>query len=404
MTSTALLPAAGPATPPQRSRRVITGAVASLVIAVFVAAAWALYAELNHAIGGRALAWSLLFAFVPVLPLTALFLWLDRLRPEPAWLLAVTFGYGGLVATYASLQLNGWLAGLVGDRTGATPRSAVFVAPWVEEAAKALVIFLVVVWRRYDFNAVVAGVVYGGLAGVSFAFTENLLYYGQLFQRTLDSGEGAVAALDAVQRLFLFRGLGAPFVHPMFTLLTGLGIGLAVRHHHVGVRILAPVAGYCGAVLLHMGYNTIASFADQDGLLAVYLTLLIPTLAALVAAVVLARRHQHRVIEARLRDYASFGWLKPEHVPYIVSARARRRARRHIKPYGAVERRRLRAFQRTGLELAILRDRMVRGVAGTAALPREQQLVAQLRDLRGRVILPEVAPEPTRLSSATSSW
>ncbi len=203
MTSAALLPPVK--APPveattasaRRRRQVQIAAVTSLVVLISAACVWALYHQLHPVIGRRALAWSLLFAFVPVLPLSAVFIWLDRLRPEPRWLLGVALLYGGLVATLVSLELNGWLAGLIGDRSGATPRSAVFVAPWVEEAAKAAIIFLIVVWRRHDFNAVVAGVVYGGLVGIGFAFTENIVYYGQLFQQVLASAESIGAALDA---------------------------------------------------------------------------------------------------------------------------------------------------------------------------------------------------------------
>ncbi|MBA2697650.1 MAG: PrsW family intramembrane metalloprotease [Nocardioidaceae bacterium] len=405
MTSAALHPAAEATPPSPRRRRVVISVAVLVLTSVAVGAAWALYADLNGAVGQRAFWWSLLFAFLPVLPLTALFVWLDRLRPEPGWLLMVAFLYGALVATYLSLQLNGWLAGLIGDRAGATPRSAVFIAPWTEEVAKALVIFLIVIWRRHDFNAVVAGIVYGGLAGVGFAFTENVVYYGQLFQQVLNSGDGATKALDAVQQLFVLRGLAAPFVHPMFTLVTGMGVGLAVRYRNVGVRILAPVAGYCGAVMLHMGYNTIASFSTRNGLPAVYLALLVPTLLSLVAVALVARRYESRVIAARLTDYSAFGWLKAEHVRYIVSWQGRRQARRHVKAYGKVERQRLKAFQRTGVDLGLLRDRLVRGVAGARALPRERDLITAMRDLRGRVVLPSgTDPGTEQMSSSGSSW
>ncbi|MBA2773226.1 MAG: PrsW family intramembrane metalloprotease [Nocardioidaceae bacterium] len=405
MTSAALLPAAEATHPSPGRRRGIVAAVILVIAAIVMATSWALYDELHGAVGQRAFWWSLLFAFLPVLPLTALFVWLDRLRPEPAWMLVVALLYGALVATYLSLQLNGWLAGLVGDRTGATPRSAVFVAPWTEEATKALVIFVIVIWRRHDFNAVVAGIVYGGLTGIGFAFTENIVYYGQLFQQVLDSGDGVTKALDAVQRLFVLRGVGAPFVHPMFTLVTGLGVGLAVRYRHIGVRILAPVAGYCGAVMLHMGYNTIASFTTQEGLPAVYVALLVPTLLTLVTVALVARRYESRVIAARLTDYSTFGWLNAEHVPYIVSWQGRRQARRHVKPYGKAERRRLKTFQRAGVDLGLLRDRLVRGVEGARSLPRERALIASMRELRGRVVLPDAAePGTEQMSSAGSSW
>ncbi len=383
----------------------ITAVVALLILAVTVACTWALYDQLHSVIGRRAFAWALAFAFAPVVPLAALFVWLDRLRPEPRWLLAVALLYGALVATYISLHLNSWLAGLIGDRLVATARSAVFVAPWVEELAKAAIVFAIVLWRRHDFNAVVAGVVYGGLVGVGFAFTENIVYYGQLFQQALKVGEGNEGALDAVQALFLWRGVAAPFVHPMFTLVTGVGIGLAVRHHHVGVRILAPVAGYCGAVLLHMGYNTVASFASNANLSAAYFAILLPTLAALVAVVIVVRRHERRVIAARLHDYAAFGWLRAAHVPFIISERDRRRARRYARRFGKAEAQRVRAFQRAGIDLGLLRDRMVRGVAGSSALPRERELIATMRSLRTKVLLPGVSESPSDdLSSAASSW
>jgi protease PrsW len=114
----------------------------------------------------------------------------------------------------------------------------VFIAPWVEETAKGAVVFFLVWWRRHDFNSLLAGAVYGGLTGIGFAFTENIVYYGQLFQRVKDYEGGQQVALRAVEHLFLWRGVAAPFVHPMFTMMTGIGVGLAVRHRHVGVREL----------------------------------------------------------------------------------------------------------------------------------------------------------------------
>ena len=378
--------------------------VGIVLVVAAVTCAWLLYRDLHRVIGRPAFGWALLYAAVPLLPLCAVLVWLDRLRPEPPWFLVIALGWGALLATYTSLQLNGWLAREIGDVYGATPRSAVFVAPWVEEAAKAAVVFAIVWWRRADFNAVVAGVVYGGLAGVGFAFTENIVYYGQLFEGIRSAGGDPAAALDAVQNLFLWRGLAAPFVHPMFTVATGVGIGIAVRYRHVGVRVLAPVAGYCLAVLLHMGYNTIASFAADEALVAVYVAILVPTLLALVTVVLAVRRYERRVVAARLRDYSTFGWLLEEHIDYIVSGPGRRQARRYVRPFGAAEQRRVREFQRAGVELGVLRDRLVRGVVGPAALPRERQLIDTLRWLRGRVMLPMSEPGRGEQFPVGSSW
>ncbi|MBA3310871.1 MAG: PrsW family intramembrane metalloprotease [Nocardioidaceae bacterium] len=382
-------------------RRWPTFTVALLLVAVGVACGWVVYDELADAIDGLPLLYAVLFAFVPVLPLSALFVWLNRLRPEPTWLLLVALGWGALAATAISLKLNAWLAVQVGDVNGASPRSAVFVAPWVEEVAKGAVIFAIVIWRRHDFNAVVAGVVFGGLAGIGFAFTENVLYYGQHFQ---SQGE-ELFSFEAFQSLFLWRGIKSPFAHPMLTMMTGAGIGIAVRHRHVGVRILAPVAGFCAAALLHMGYNSVASFAaTSSSLTALYLAVLLPTLFALVTLVALVRRHERHVIAARLRDYTAYGWLKADQLPYIVSGAGRRAARRHSKQFGKAERDRVRAFQRTGMDLGLLRDRIVRGVAGATELPKERDLIAAMRSHRGRVLLPGAIGRAQELPTANSSW
>jgi RsiW-degrading membrane proteinase PrsW (M82 family) len=388
-----------------RQQLMVTLTVVASVMGLAGLAGWALQRDLAGVIGERAFLWGLLFAFVPVLPLTAVFLSLDRFRPEPTILLAIAILWGALGASYVSLKCNSWLAAQIGDLHGATARSAVFVAPWVEETAKGAVIFAIVFWRQHRFNAVLAGIAYGGLVGVGFAFTENIVYYGQLFQQvyaTADKG----AALDAVKHLFFWRGLAAPFIHPMFTMLTGAGIGVAVRHRHLGVRILSPVAGFCAAVLLHMGYNTIASFATGEGLTAVYVALLLPTLVTLAAGVFVVRRRERSVLAARLRDYTAYGWLRPAVIPFLVTAPGRRAARRYAKALGRSQVTHVRDFQRHGVELALLRDRIVRGVAGQEEQLAEADLVAALRRSQRQVLLPPAAGHRPQEDSLTlsSSW
>jgi RsiW-degrading membrane proteinase PrsW (M82 family) len=403
------LPTRGPVSTVGRRGRLTRQRVAWLgIVAVLVLLAvwcgWLLYSDLNAVIGRRAFVYAVLFAFVPVVPMVAVFYWLDRLRPEPRALLLFALAWGALIATYVSLRINGWLAGDLGDRFGASARSAVFVAPWVEEACKATVIFAIVWWRRHDFNGVIAGVVYGGLTGIGFAFTENIVYYGQIFQHVHDLGNDNGAAIGAVQSLFLWRGVAAPFIHPMFTMMTGIGIGIAVRYRNVGVRILAPTVGYLTAVLLHMGYNTAASFAVGRALVAVYVGMLVPTLFVVTAIVAWASRHQRLVIAARLHDYTAYGWLKADHIPFLVSRRERAAFRRQAKALGSQELLRVRTLQRAAVDLGTLRDRLVRGVVSDGELARESQLVATLRDLLSRVVLPDGQQAFLGVASTGSSW
>jgi RsiW-degrading membrane proteinase PrsW (M82 family) len=390
-----------PPVPDQRPAQVALWVAASLLTTL---CGWLLFSDLHEVIGRRALLYGALFAGAPVLPMAAVFWGLNRLRPEPTRLLLITLAWGALIATYVALRLNGWLAADLGDRHGATARSAVFIAPWVEETCKAAVIFAIAWWRRHDFNGVVAGIVYGGVAGIGFAFTENVAYYGQLFQHVHDLNNDNGAAVAAVRSLFLWRGVAAPFIHPMFTMMTGIGIGIAASSRHVGVRILAPITGFCAAVLLHMGYNTAASFAVGKALTAVYLGMLVPTLLVVTLMVGALHNRRRRVLGARLRDYAASGWLGPDDVTAIITTRGRRLARRHAKAMGPQERRRVRAVQRTGVELAALRDQVVRGVAGKSEQPREAVLLSTLRHHLSRAPLRDRHDPDHDPHGAPSTW
>ena len=65
---------------------------------------------------------------------------------------------------------------------------------------------MLVVWlRRSQLHGVVDGIVYAGLAGIGFAFTEDIVYYSSAFT---DGGPTELAALVIV------RGIFSPFAHP----------------------------------------------------------------------------------------------------------------------------------------------------------------------------------------------
>jgi hypothetical protein len=69
-----------------------------------------------------------------------------------------------------------------------------------------------------------------------------------------------------------------------------------------------------------------------------------------------------------------------------------------------VQRRALRDLQRCGTELGVLRDRMVRGVAGADRREDERALVARFRALRPKVVLPGGDPSADGGATAGSSW
>src|SRR3954470_3073560 len=151
-----------------------------------------------------------LLAAVPVGPLIACLLWLDRYEPEPRHLLAGGLLWGAFVATAVALLLEG-VGGFVG---GLSDKLMLEVgAPVAEEASKGLFLFLLLWWRRWELDGVLDGVVYAGMVGVGFAFTENILYLASAYNGSDDLGPGGV---DALTGTFILRCLASPFAHPLF--------------------------------------------------------------------------------------------------------------------------------------------------------------------------------------------
>ncbi|HEX7210831.1 MAG TPA: PrsW family glutamic-type intramembrane protease, partial [Propionibacteriaceae bacterium] len=137
-------------------------------------------------LGTEAIPIALKYAAVTAIPLSLLFLWADRFRPQRFWVWLMTFGWGACVATYVSAVINSWAAGhlsIIGDGDPATAaRAAIYVAPFVEEASKATVLFWLAILMRYQWVSRLSGIVLAGLSGAAFAFTENVLYYGRVYR------------------------------------------------------------------------------------------------------------------------------------------------------------------------------------------------------------------------------
>jgi RsiW-degrading membrane proteinase PrsW (M82 family) len=329
------------------------------------------------------------YAAVTAIPLSLLFLWADRFRPQRIWVWLMTFGWGACVATFVSAQVNTWAAGhlsIAGDGDPATgPRAAIFVAPFVEEAAKATVLFWLAILMRYAWVSRVSGIVLAGLSGAAFAFVENILYYGRAYRYAARTF-GQVPPLEALQQLFVLRGLMTFFGHPLFTAMTGIGLAVALRSKSKVVRVVAPLAGYCTAAFLHMAFNTTASFVQGRNLLFVYLGVALPLVIGMAIFVVRQLFREGRLIRERLGDYVRVGWL-PEGDPAALSRlRTRTRAVWHALFVGPQALLATLRMQRAVTELAYLRDAMARGLVDETGRQREKRLLARIRALRGEAI------------------
>ena len=328
---------------------------------------------------------AMVLAALPVGPLVAIILWLDRYEPEPRILLALGLAWGACVATLASLVLDG-VGGLLVPVTSA--ESTAVVAPITEELAKGTFLLLLLWWRRNELDGVLDGIVYAGLVGVGFAFTENILYLAAAWNGTDGIGPGGVQGVTA---LFVFRCLMSPFAHPLFTAFTGIGVGLAVGSRSGVVRLVAPVTGYLFAVTAHSIWNR-AALEGFGNFVTVYAVVGLPALVGLTCLAVWARSSERRVLQAALTDAAARGLLPAEDIPWLVDLNARRRARAHAAAYGgkpAVAE--MKSYQRAGIELGFLHHRYLRGTAPSNFAVRGRQFVSELQAIRPHLSFPEQA-------------
>ncbi len=355
------------------------------ITAVMSVAAALLLAAVRVEVGLNGLIVGAVFASLPVVPVLAVFLWLDRNEPEPIAYIAFALAWGATVAAVAALGLNtASMEFLRQQGTSDVTVAAVAVAPWVEEAAKGAAVALLALRRRREFDGVVDGLVFAGLCGLGFAFVENILYFGQAYADA--AGEhGVLAGLSATGSVFVLRGIGSPFAHPMFTAAIGIGFGIAATSRRSSVRIAAPIGGYLAAVMLHGTWN-LAAASGKAGFISAYALVMVPVFAGYVAIMVWARRREARVVGRWLPEYGLAGWFTLDEVAALASLRARRRAREWARRKGGTPgHRAMNSYQNAATELAFLRDRIARHVHVPDFTSRERDLLHAVTGQRRRL-------------------
>jgi RsiW-degrading membrane proteinase PrsW (M82 family) len=378
-------PAPAPASPASRIARLL---LAGFLVVLMALSGLLILAAVTSDTGLVGFLIGVTLALLPLPVVLAAFRWVDRYEPEPRRLLAFAFFWGATVAALAAAVLNTATTMVVAAGSGSPgdgmATTAVFVAPWVEEGAKGLAVLAVFLFRRREFDGVVDGIVIAGLTGLGFAFTENILYFGRAF---LAGSEdlGLSGGFFAVGLTFVLRGVLSPFAHPLFTVMTGIGFGVAARSPHAGVRWLAPLVGYLAAVLLHTAWNY-SALGGLASFLTGYAVIMVPAFALVVAVALWSRRREGELVARWLPAYAHAGWLAPEDVAMLASLRARRLALAWARgAYGERGAPALQAFQHAATELAFLRDRAERGTAHEDFIQRERSLLADVARTRAAI-------------------
>ncbi|MDO3703845.1 PrsW family intramembrane metalloprotease [Micromonospora sp. C28SCA-DRY-2] len=362
----AVAPGGAPAMPARRLgwRRVL------VLIAVFLLiAACAIYmvSELNDELGVEALLIGVAAAILPVPVLVACFLWLDRYEPEPLKYLVFCFAWGAFVSTAASLEVNGFAAGVFAEMGLPTALTAVLVAPFIEELTKALGPILLLVFRRREWSGITDGLVYCGLSAVGFAMVENILYLGGYGYASGVDRYGPATGAQQVIAIFIVRILLFGFAHPLFTSMTGVGLGIAARTADRRVRFLAPVAGLLLAMMLHGTWNLLPTLTQATGqaliMLYGFIGVMVPIFFGMVGLAVWLRAWEGRLTERTLPDYVRAGWLTPPEVAALSSLGRRHAARVWARRVGGdAGVKAMRGYQFAATRLALLRDGALRGL------------------------------------------
>lgn len=196
---------------------------------------------------------ALLFAYV--------LYWLDRYEKEPLLLLGGVFLWGAVVAAGAAFLINTTLGigvyMFTGSEIATEMATGSLVAPIVEETLKGMAVLVVFIIFRREFDSILDGIIYAGVAALGFAATENAYYiYSYGYQ---ESGWGGLAFLTFVRIILV------GWQHPFYTAFTGIGLAVARLNKNWFVKIIAPLLGLGVAMFTHAFHNTLASFLTGYG-------------------------------------------------------------------------------------------------------------------------------------------
>jgi RsiW-degrading membrane proteinase PrsW (M82 family) len=257
---------------------------------------------------------SLFFGFVPMFFYAAFIYWLDRYEKEPKALLGAAFMWGVVIAAGGAFIIN-TVFGIgiyifTGSEALTNLGTASVVAPVVEEILKGLAVAIVFLMFRKEFDSILDGIIYGGIAGLGFAATENTLY---IYRGYAEGGWEGLFAL-AVIRVILVG-----WMHAFFTAFTGIGFAIARLNKNMLIKIVAPIAGLGVAIFTHAFHNTIGNFFYGLGGLGVTLFFDLIGYTLMIGFIVWMIVHERNIVKRQMLEEVSSGLITQAHYQKSLS-------------------------------------------------------------------------------------
>jgi protease PrsW len=248
---------------------------------------------------------AILLALIPLSYTIPLFVWLDRLEPEPRAMRWNAFLWGAGISVLVASSFNDLTSAAAGMAV-----AAVVSAPISEEIMKILGISSAA--KRRQIDGPLDGAVYAGYVGLGFAAVENVIYFSDAINE------------DVLGSTFVLRGLFSPLAHPYFCMWAGIAVGRAVQRGRS--RRVAAVRGLLVAIPLHATWNLGAVSPIFSVLLLGHIVLFV----VLVRRIRRLRRAEVALVRERLPQLAFQYNLSPAELEIYGNLRATARLRRQM--------------------------------------------------------------------------
>jgi len=250
---------------------------------------------------------SFLISFGTAIVFASFLYWLDRYEKEPLLLLGGVFLWGAIVAGGSAFLINSLLGEGIflfsNSDLATTLATGSVIAPLVEEILKGLAVLGVFLVFHREFDSVLDGIIYAGVAALGFAATENTYYiynYGYL-----------EASWSGLVTLTFIRVFLVGWQHPFYTAFTGIGLSFARLTRNWFVRLAAAFGGMGLAIFTHSLHNTLESFLRGEIGLGIGVVIDWSGWMIMFAVLLWATRREEHALKEYLAEEVQSGVITP---------------------------------------------------------------------------------------------